>query len=73
MKGYLTNLHRTVREVNQKALNYGDGKAWDNKKIKTAKRHFPRGPAFKQLEARRRLDELSRINAYCAHLDSILP
>lgn len=34
----------------QKALEYGDGKAWDNAKGKGQKKYMPRGKVFARLE-----------------------
>lgn len=46
---YFDNLGDVMVMENDKALKYGDHQAWHNKKMKTRKRHMPRGRAFKRL------------------------
>lgn len=47
---YFENLTKTIINENKFALNYGCGKSWDNKKIKTIKSRTPRGKAFIRME-----------------------
>lgn len=47
---YLENLRRLCIQTNKKALDYRDGKAWDNRKRKTRKQCCPRGKAFRRFE-----------------------
>ena len=46
---YLDNLLSSLRDANKKSLKYGDGRAWENVKVKNAKRMLPRGKAFTKL------------------------
>lgn len=39
----------TLELANRKALMYGDGKAWDNRKKKIYARHAPRGNVYQRL------------------------
>lgn len=39
----------TLEQANRKALKYGDGKAWDNRKKKIYERHTPRGKVYQKL------------------------
>lgn len=47
-KTYFENLNYAIIQNNKKALAYGDGKAWDNKKKKTKKSHMPRGKCYRR-------------------------
>lgn len=38
MKTYMENLHDTMLKCNRYSYEYGDDKAWDNRKMKTYKR-----------------------------------
>ncbi len=49
-QSYLDNLKDTMVSVNKKSFDYGDYKAWDNKKAKTLRKHYPRGPAIRRIE-----------------------
>jgi hypothetical protein len=55
---YMENLSETIIMCNQKALSYGDGKAWDNKKAKTSRLSIPRGRIFRTLEG---LESMKRL------------
>lgn len=58
---YLENVYSTAIAVNSIAFRYRDGKAWDNKKKKTVKRHYPRGEAFRKVAAMARLAEYQKL------------
>lgn len=47
---YLDNMDKVLKEHNQKAYEYGDGLAWDNKKHKTWRLQTPRGSVYLRLE-----------------------
>ena len=49
MKTYMENLHDTMLKCNRYSYEYGDGKAWDNRKCKTFRRHVPRGNVYMRL------------------------
>ena len=46
---YIKNLEDTLIACNRKAYLYKDGKAWDNKKKKTWRKHVPRGKIYMRL------------------------
>lgn len=46
---YLEQLNETRLQYNNSRLNKGDGKAWDNRKSKGAKRYDPRGKVIKRM------------------------
>ena len=48
---YLDRLGDLRMSASKKAYKYGDGKAWDNRKMKIYFRHCPRGKAFKKIMA----------------------
>lgn len=48
-KDYFKNMDIMFCETNHKSLSYGDGRAWDNKKIKTMRLQAPRGKAYRRL------------------------
>jgi len=47
-KTYFENLNSAIINNNKKSFKYRDGKAWDNKKKKTAKSHMPRGKMYRR-------------------------
>jgi hypothetical protein len=51
---YLERLAETRLKFNNARLNKVDGKAWDNRKKKGAKRYDPRGKVIKRLRAMER-------------------
>lgn len=46
---YMENLQATLEACNEKAYLYKDGKAWDNRKKKTFRKHTPRGKVYMRL------------------------
>lgn len=48
-KNYMEIIVKTLDDANRKALWYGDGKAWDNRKKKIYARHTPRGNVYQRL------------------------
>lgn len=64
---YLDNLMKQCQVINRKAFNYRDGRAWDNKKCKTARRHWPRGKAFRRLM---RMENKAKWDALSARINS---
>ena len=50
----MKNLEEVLIDMNRKAFRYGDGKAWNNKKIKVAKMHRPRGKVWMKLYKQQR-------------------
>lgn len=48
---YLENLNETRLKYNNSRLNKLDGKAWDNRKSKGAKRYDPRGKVIRRMRA----------------------
>lgn len=51
MTTYNENLNKNLKDNNRKALKYGDGLAWDNKKAKTSRLYKPRGRAYRRLDS----------------------
>jgi len=49
MNTYMENLHDTMLKCNRYSYEYGDGKAWDNRKMKTYKRYVPRGKLYMRM------------------------
>lgn len=48
-KNYMELVGDTLEKANRYALQYGDGKAWDNRKKKIYSRHTPRGNVYQRL------------------------
>ena len=65
---YIKNLSDTIITSNQKALSYGDGKAWDNKKAKTSRLSMPRGRVFQVLEG---LEAMKRLRIMRGMVEAI--
>ena len=63
---YLERLADTRIKFNNSRLNKRDGKAWDNRKKKGAKRYDPRGKVVKRLRAieRKALWAETQLNTY---------
>lgn len=47
---YFNEVTEHLYRNSQRALEYGDGKAWDNAKGKGRKKYVPRGKVFTRLE-----------------------
>ena len=62
----MKNLEDTLIACNRKAFLYKDGKAWDNRKKKTWRKHVPRGKVYMRLsnlEGRKQYNQLVRITS----------
>lgn len=46
---YYENIGRSLQAYSKKALQYGNGKAWDNRKAKAWKVCTPRGKVYRRL------------------------
>ena len=58
---YLERVEETRIAANRQALMYRDGKAWDNKKIKTQKQYLPRGKAYQAVVKREHMASWLRL------------
>jgi len=68
MMDYLTRVEQACIDANRKSLKYRDHKAWDNRKSKIAKRHKPRGRAYKKVVQNERRAMYDRL---CGSVDRL--
>jgi hypothetical protein len=69
---YYENLVNVMKDTNKKALDYGDGTAWDNRKIKTWKQVAPRGKVFRRANRKETQRKMYEIQVAFNSVDEVI-